>query len=318
MTSGGGTVVGSPLELAGTRSGSKWHRFLRRGTPYLLLLPALVVVAVTVFYPMAWAVSLSTHKYVLYEPKDTPFIGLANFGMVLADRVFWQSIKNTGIWVGLIVSGQLLIGFFAAILLNERFRGRGIVRSLILIPWVTPSILAAFMWRWMYNINYGVINRALVDLGIIPQHIGFLSDANLALYAVIVVIIWAGAPFFALMILAAMQAIPEELYEAATVDGATSLHRLRFITLPLIAPTIAVTSLLRIIWVANYVDILFTMTHGGPGTSSMTLPVYVFIKARSSLDMGYSSAMALILAAILIVIVMIYLSAMKKMEVHLR
>jgi len=282
------------------------------------VLPALLVVAVTVFYPISWAVSLSVHKYVLYEPNDTPFIGLANFRQAFTDPVFWVSIKHTGIWVALIVTGQLLIGFVAALLLNEEFRGRGVVRSLILIPWVTPSILAAFMWRWMYNVNYGVINRALVDLGILSHHVGFLSEANLALYAVIVVIIWAGAPFFALMLLAAMQAVPEELYEAAKVDGATAFHRLRHITVPLIAPTIAVTSLLRIIWVANYVDVLFVMTHGGPGYASMTLPVYVFIKAQSALDMGYSEAMALILAAILMGIVFIYLATLKRLEVSVR
>jgi multiple sugar transport system permease protein len=314
----GKSALRSPFVLTPAGSTLRRQRLVKRSTPYLLLVPALVVVAVTVFYPISWAVSLSVHKYVLYEPKDTPFIGLANFQKVFADPVFWLSIKNTGIWVALIVSGQLLIGFVAAILLNERFKGRGVVRSLILIPWITPSILAAFMWRWMYNVNYGVINRALTDLGIISQHVGFLSEAGLALYAVIVVIIWAGAPFFALMLLAAMQAIPEELYEAATVDGANAFHRLRHITIPLIAPTIAVTSLLRIIWVANYVDILFTMTHGGPGYASMTLPVYVFIKAQSALDMGYSSAMALVLAAILITVVMIYLVAMKRLEVHLR
>jgi multiple sugar transport system permease protein len=301
---------------AGTES--KWQHFRRHSTPYLLLLPALLVVTVTVFYPIMWAVSLSVHKYVLYEPKDTPFIGLANFQQAFADPVFWISIKHTGIWVILIVTGQLLIGFVAAILLNERFRGRGVIRSLILIPWITPSILSAFMWRWMYNVNYGVINRALVDLGILSQHVGFLSEANLALYAVIVVIIWAGAPFFALMLLAAMQAIPEELYEAATVDGASAFRRLRHVTIPLIAPTIAVTSLLRIIWVANYVDILFAMTHGGPGYASLTLPVYVFIKAQSALDMGYSSAMALVLGAVLISIVLIYLSVLKRLEVNIR
>jgi len=304
--------------LAGAGLGSKWYRFRRHSTPYILVVPALLVVAVTVFYPIMWAVSLSVHKYVLYEPKDTPFIGLANFRQAFADPVFWISIKHTGIWVTLIVSGQLLIGFAAAILLNENFRGRGVVRSLILIPWITPSILAAFMWRWMYNVNYGVINRALVDLGILSHHVGFLSQADLALYAVIVVIIWAGAPFFALMLLAAMQAIPEDLYEAARVDGASAFRRLMHVTIPLIAPTIAVTSLLRIIWVANYVDILFVMTHGGPGYASMTLPVYVFIKAQSALDMGYSSAMALILGIILISIVLIYLSALKKLEINTR
>ncbi len=157
-----------------------------------------------------------------------------------------------------------------------------------------------------------------MDVGVIHSHIGFLSEANLAMASVMVVVIWAGSPFFILMLLAAMQAIPEELYEAAKVDGASAFQRLLHVTLPMIAPTIAVTTLLRVIWVANYVDILFVMTNGGPGNASLTLPVYVFIKAQHALDMGYSSAMALILGLILIVIVMIYLSVLRRAEVQVR
>jgi multiple sugar transport system permease protein len=168
----------------------------------------------------------------------------------------------------------------------------------------------------MYNVNYGVINHLLVQFGMVNQPVGFLSDPALALLSIIVVVIWSGTPFFTLMLLAAMQAVPEELYEAARMDGATPVQRVWRITLPLILPTIAVTCLLRIIWVANYVDIPFAMTGGGPGYATMTLPVYVFIKAESALDMGYASAMALILGALLTGLVFLYLRFLRRWEVQ--
>jgi len=312
------SVVYTGVAATVSKPTTNWASLSKRATPYLLVLPALAVVAVTVFYPIAWAVSLSTHQFVLYRPNDTPFVGLGNFERAFADEVFWLSLQQTGIWVVAIVVSQLFLGFFGALALNEPYRGRGLVRAVVLIPWITPSILTALMWRWMYNVNYGVINHTLVGLGLLPRHVGFLSEPDLALFSVIAVVIWSGTPFFTVMLLAAMQAIPDELYEAAKIDGASAVQRVRYVTIPFIAPTIAVTSLLRIIWVANYVDVLFAMTGGGPGYASMTLPVYIFIKAQAALDMGYGSAMALCLAAILIAIVSLYLWMLNRLEVQVR
>jgi len=290
----------------------------RLAVPYLLVLPALGVAGLTVFYPIAWAVSLSTRKFILYQPQDTPFIGLANFAKALADPIFLSSAQHTVVWVVTIVCTQLALGFFGALVLDQEFKGRGLVRAIVLLPWITPSILTALMWRWMYNVNYGVINRGLVQLGVLAHPVGFLSESSLALLSVIVVVIWSGTPFFTLMLLAAMQAVPEDLYEAAKIDGAGAVQRVWLITIPLILPTIAVTSLLRIIWVANYVDVLFAMTGGGPGYASMTLPVYIFVKAEAALDIGYASAMALIMAIMLIAIVAIYLWMLRRFEVQVR
>ncbi len=306
----------SPLVGEGARAWapSTWARLRRRSLPYLLVLPALIVVAITVAFPIGRALSLSLHEYILFRPNDQAFVGLENFRQALADPVFWLSLRHTVISVVVIVGAQLVIGLIGALVLDVSFRGRGLVRALVLVPWVIPSILSALMWRWMFNVNYGVINQALLRFDILPRPVGFLSDPALALASIMVVIVWTGTPFFILMLLAAMQAIPDDLYEASRVDGASAFQIVRYVTLPMIAPIIAVTSLLRIIWVANYVDVPFALTGGGPGTASLTLPVYVLLQAREALDMGFSSAMAILLALILIAVVAVYLWMLRRME----
>lgn len=303
---------------AETASATRRFPYPRHLTPYILVLPAVLAVALTVLYPIGWAISLSTRKYILFEPNDTPFVGVANFLEASGDPVFWRTLKNSGVYVVSVVSLQFLLGLGEALVLNLQFKGRSVLRAVALIPWVTPAVLTGYMWRWMYNVNYGLINRVAVQLGLTDQHIGFLTDPKLALPSVVLVTVWSGAPFFALMLLAAMQAVPEELYEVAKVDGANAVQRFLYVTVPSIASTIAVTTLLRIIWMANYVVVLYTMTGGGPGYASMTLPIYILLKAQSGLNMGYSSAMAIMLSTILMSIVAFYLWVMRKLELQLR
>ena len=204
------------------------------------------------------------------------------------------------------VGFQFVFGFVLALLLKKKFKGRGAVRAVSLIPWVTPGVLIGLMWRWMYDGNYGVINDLLGKIHLLDKNIPFLSQTNTAFPAVIITIIWQGIPFFALMILAGLQGIPEELYEAADVDGATGFQKLFKITIPSIKNTLFVTTLLRVIWVANSVDVIFNMTEGGPAYSSQTLSVYVFNKAQA-LDLGYSSAMAILLTLVLCLVAIPYL-----------
>lgn len=220
--------------------------------------------------------------------------------------MFWRALGKTVIWVVAGVGFQFLFGFILALLLNKKFRGRGVVRAVSLIPWVTPGVLIGLMWRWMYDGNFGVINDLLKKMHLITENIPFLSQTNTAFPSVILTIVWQGIPFFALMILAGLQGIPEELYEAADIDGATRLQKLFRITIPSIKNTIYITALLRIIWVANSVDVIFNMTEGGPAYSSQTLSVYIFNKGNA-LNLGYASAMAILLALVLSVVAIPYL-----------
>ncbi len=274
--------------------------------PYLLVAPALIIILCVVFIPVVNAIGMSFQSYDLRRPLQIGFIGLENYMDALQDDLFWKSLIKTIFWVVFGVGFQFFFGFVLALLLNQSFRGRGFVRAISLIPWVTPGVLIGLMWRWMYDGNFGVINDILNKLHLVDGNIAFLSDINTSFASVIVTIVWQGIPFFALMILAGLQGIPAELYEAADMDGATAVQKLFKITIPSIKNTIFITALLRIIWVANSVDVIFNMTEGGPAYSTQTLSVYIFNEANT-LDMGYASTMAILLALVLCTVAVPYL-----------
>ena len=275
--------------------------------PYLLLAPALIIMMSVVVVPIFNAISMSFQNYNLVKPNKMGWIGLGNYEKLLTkDPLFWSSLGRTVIWVVCGVGFQFLLGFMLALILNKDFRGRGAARAVSLIPWVTPGVLIALMWSWMFDGNYGVINDILLRLRIISDKIAFLARPNTAFPSVIITIVWQGIPFFALMILAGLQGIPADLYEAADIDGATGWKKLFYVTVPSLKNTIFVTTMLRIIWVANSVDVIFNMTGGGPAYATQTLSVYVYNKA-SALDMGYASAMALMLMLVLLLAAVPYL-----------
>ncbi len=290
-------------------------RWKLRATPYLLLAPALFVTFVVVFLPMAEAVVTSLYELVLFRPNASRFIGLSNYVALLNDPVFWTALWQTCIWIGLTVPLQMGLGLVAALLLNKEFAWRGLARALVIIPWALPSVVIALMWRWIYDPNTGVLNDILIHLSIIQTAVPWLADPDRALYAVIATLVWQGFPFFTVMILAGLQGIPRSQYEAASIDGASAWRQFRHITLPGIAPILATAGLLRIIWVANSMDVIFVMTGGGPGYATHTLPLYAFIKARQNLDFGYGTAIAVTFTLLLGLVVAAYIfRSMREVE----
>lgn len=279
----------------------------RRVLPYALLSPAVLVTLAIVFLPMLQATWMSFHDYVLWKPKAFTFTGLSNWYKMAADEVFWTSLKHTAVWIGVTIPAQLLLGLVTALLLNQQFFWRPLARALIIIPWALPSVVIALMWAWIYDPNYGVLNDFLLRMKLITTSIGWLSNPDTALYAVILTLTWQGFPFFTVMILAALQSIPQSYYEAASLDGAGRWKQFWHITLPGISGVLLTAVLLRIIWVANSIDVIFVMTGGGPGYATYTLPLYSFIKARTNLDFGYGSALAVSFTLMLLVLVVIYL-----------
>ena len=286
--------------------------------PYTLLTPALSVTVLIIFFPIVQTAVMSLFNYVIWKPKETRFIGLGNYLQALRDEVFWISLKNTIFWIVGVIALQLLLGFVTAMLLNREFKWRGLARSLILIPWVTPSVITALMWRWMYDGNNGVINDLLVRIGLLNSYFPWLANSSTALPAIMVALMWQGFPFFAIMILAGLQAIPRTLYEAAEVDGATRLQMFGRITLPMLMPILLTSMLLRIIWVANSMDVIFVMTGGGPGYATHTLPLFAFIRAYKGLDFGYASTIAIFLTLLLIAIVAGYVIRVLRSQEALR
>jgi len=275
-------------------------------TPWLLLAPALAAVSFIVLLPVAQTVWLSLHRAILTRPRDRPFIGLDNYAALLADPLFWESLRHSLVWVVATVALQFALGFTAALLLNRSFWWRSAARALIVVPWALPSVIIGLTWSWMLDFNLGVANELLLRSGILSESVAWLARPDTAMPAVILALVWQGFPFFAVTLLAGLQAIPAEQYEAATVDGAGSWRCFIHVTLPGLAGVIATTLLLRMIWVANSLDVILVMTGGGPGTATHTLPLYAFLKAWSGLDFGYGSALAVVLTLLLLGVVIAY------------
>jgi len=282
--------------------------------PYALLTPAVAGAVAIIFIPMLSSFVLSFMNYVLHRPQDHAFVFLDNYRKALSDGVFQLAVRNTFIWIIGVISLQVSLGFVTALFLNRQFAWRGVARALILIPWVTPSVITALMWRFMLDGNTGIINDLLVRVGILQEYVPWLAMSSTALPAVMVALMWQGFPFFAVMILAGLQAIPTELYEVADVDGAKTYQKFFRITLPLVMPVLLTTILLRTIWVANSLDIIFIMTGGGPGYSSYTLPLYSYIRAYRGLDFGYAATIAVYLTILLIALITGYVVKVLKSE----
>ena len=279
----------------------------KRVLPYALLSPAVLVTLAIVFFPMIQAAWMSLHDYILWKPKDFAFVGFKNFIAAFQDEVFWISLQHTVLWIGLTVPAQLLLGLATAMLLNQEFPWRPLARALIIIPWALPSVVIGLMWVWIYDSNYGVLNDFLLRIDLIQQSIPWLANPDTALFAIIVTLTWQGFPFFAVMILAGLQSIPKSYYEAASIDGASKFRQFWHITLPGISGVLVTAVLLRTIWVANSIDVIYVMTGGGPGYATYTLPLYAFIKARTNLDFGYGSSLAVLFTIMLLGVVIVYM-----------
>lgn len=262
--------------------------------------------AVLVLLPVLNTLWLSLHQVILFRPRSRPFVGLENYAKALADPVFWEALRHSLVWVVCAVGLQFSLGFTAALLLNRSFAWRGLARALIVVPWALPSVIIGLIWTWILDFNLGVANHIAVRLGLLSASVPWLAQAGTAMASVILAVVWQGIPFFAVTLLAGLQAIPAELYEVASIDGAGAWRQFRHVTLPGLASVIATTLLLRMIWVANSLDLILVMTGGGPGTATQTLPLHAFLTAWSGGNYGQGSALAVMLTLLLLGVVVTY------------
>lgn len=283
----------------------------KRGTkkriePYVYILPAVLLVVIFIGIPILFGIRTSFYHYKLNDIK-TYFNGLENYRNILTDDVFYISLKNSFWWVALSLFFQVIFGVSLALCLNKPFKGRGLYQAIVLAPWAVSGFLIGLIWKWLFNGQYGLVNDTLMKLNIIKEPVAFLAQESTALLSTIIANIWYGIPFFAIMTLAALQSVPGELYEAADIDGAGHVKKFFNVTLPYIKPTLLVTILLRVIWIFNFADIIYTMTNGGPANSSEILATHVISKAYTSLDFGQASAVGVIFMVILLVYVGFYI-----------
>ena len=296
-----------------------WPQWRRRLTPYALLLPAFAVLGAITFFPVVRAILLSFENYDLRSPADNGFAGLDNYAALFTtDRVFSQAAGLSLQWVVANIVCQVLIGAAFALILNEDFPGRSVVRGLILVPWVMSSAVTGVMWRFMFDSQFGIINTVLVGLHVLPAPVPFLATPEYALWAIIVASVWYGVPFFTIMLLAGLQGISEDYYEAASVDGAGVFQRFWWITLPLWRPMIFIVVLLRTIWLSQSAELIFIMSGGGPVHFSTTLPVYGYVTSILRQDFGYAAAIAVSLAVVMMFVAFLYLRLARRLDIAIR
>lgn len=279
--------------------------------PWLYLLPVLVILIIMFGYPLIDSFILAFQNYKLTAPNDIHFIGFDNFKKLLTNAETGMILKNSLIYVIVSVLGQLILGLTLALALNKPFKGRGFYQSIVFLPWAFSGFVVGLIFRWSFNGEYGIVNVLMKELGWIEEKIAWLSTPGLSLLVVIIAMIWIGIPFFAIMILAALQSIPADVYEAARVDGCGTIGIFFKITLPFIKPTLVTTTLLRTIWIFNSFDLIVVITGGGPANTSQTLPAYMYSQAFSSYDFGYAAALGVVLMIILSLYAVVFLKITK-------
>lgn len=301
---------GEHQRKAGAPSGQRRRIFTRKDgwTIFLFMLPALLFVGVFTYYPMISGSQMAFRKWKLSNLTETPWVWFDNFKAVFENPSFGTIAWNTVVWVVVSLVFQFLIGFAIALWLRKKFRFRGLYQALIFFPWAISGFLIGIMFRWMFNGEFGVVNDLLMKFGLIEKNIAWLSNPDTAMAAILIANIWYGVTFFAIMLLAALQSVPEELYEAAALDGAGKVRTLFSVTIPYISATIALTVLLRVIWIFNFPDLIWAMTNGGPADQTHIFTTWM-IQTTQKGDYGTASAMGLIVVAFLLLFAVFYLMA---------
>jgi len=277
----------------------------------LLAAPAILTILVIAVIPLAGTIWDSLFRLSLrFENAPRPFVGLDNYVSVLSDDAWYNALSVTGMVTVVSVAVELVLGMIIALLIDRSFRGRGVVRASVLVPWALTTVVSAKMWAWIYDGRYGVANDILMRLHIIDGPIIFLVRPEVTIWAMIVAEIWKTTPFMALLLLAGLQLIPQELYEAASLDGASRWQAFWRVTLPILRPTILVALLFRTIDAVRMFDLPRVLTNGGPGKSTETVVLYTYNTMFTSLNFGYGSTLAVMTFLIVMFISFIYIKVL--------
>ncbi len=277
---------------------------------WVFMAPTLVLLAAVGFWPLVQTVYLSFTETFTGSPEPPAWVGLANYTELLGERQFWRAMRNTVVFTVVSVSLEFVLGLCFALLVHTHFKGRGLMRAAMLIPWALPTVVAARMWGWMFNDVFGVVNDLLVGkLGILPEPVAWTATPGFAMASVILVDVWKTTPFVALLLLAGLQLISGELYEAAEVDGASAWQRFLTITLPLLKPAILVALIFRTLDALRVFDVIWVMTRGQAGTESAATYTY-----RSLIEynrLGYGSALSVAIFFLIALFVIFYVYALR-------
>jgi multiple sugar transport system permease protein len=303
--------MGLAEQYTGQASESRYEQtvaYLQRNyRAYLLIAPAALFLLLVVGYPI-----LETFRLSLYQAPETAttetYVGFQNYIQIFNSDIFYQLLWQTARWVVLGVALKTLLGLLIAVHLNSDIRGRKFFRTAFLIPWGIPYAISAVVFRWFEHPQYGYLNAILLKFGVIEEGIGILANPDIAWLGVVVADVWIGTPFMVIIFLAGLQSIPEQLYEAAAVDGAEKWHQFRYITIPQLKSVILIATLVSTIWTFVSFDVIWTMTGGGPINTTATLVIWIYETAFAEGNLGLGAAYSVIGFLLLALFAVLYIS----------
>ncbi|QDZ41295.1 sugar ABC transporter permease [Euhalothece natronophila Z-M001] len=285
-------------------------------TGWLISLPAIVLILLVFAYPIGQAFWLSLFAENLGTQLEPVFNGLDNYARMFGDGRFWNSIGNTSIFTVISLFFELVLGILVALVLDQQFRGRGIVRTIGILPWALPTAVMGLAWEWIFNDQYGVANDILRAIGVGDYEVNWLGEPGLAMVALIVADVWKTTPFIAVIVLAGLQAISQDLYEAHSIDGANPFQNFFKITLPLITPQIIIALLFRFAEAFGIFELVFVMTGGGPAGSTEMVSIYIYQTVMRYLDFGYGASLIVVTFLILLIVVALVGWLLSRMQVN--
>ena len=278
----------------------------------VLLLPTVVLLLLFIAYPFAKGVELSVTDAKVGVPGS--FVGLRNFAALASDTIFRTAVWNTFVYTGVTTVFKLALGLWLALLLNRHFRGKAVTRAFVLLPFIIPTVLSTFAWKWMFDPTFSVINWLLFHLGMITGRINWLGDPDLAIISVMVVNVWRGVPFYAISLLAGLQTISPELHEAAAIDGARAWNRFRYVTWPLLLPVTMVVVLFSVIQTFADFQLVYVLTGGGPANHTHLFATYAYQIGVGTGLLSEGAAVSLAIFPVLLLVVIIQLVYIRRVE----
>jgi multiple sugar transport system permease protein len=258
---------------------------------WLMMAPPLLFLAALVGYPFCYGILLSLQDRPVAHPGT--FVGLKNFATNIADPIFWRVAVNTFVYTGVATLLKMVGGLGLAVAMNQHFRMKNLVRALLLLPFIVPTVLSTVAWMWMLDPAFSVVNRLLIGLGVPRPGPSWLGNPVLAMFSIIMINTWRGLPFYGITLLAGLQTVPPELYEAATIDGASGWQRFRYVTLPLLQPIILIVTLFSVIFTFADFQLVYVLTHGGPQNATQLFATYAFDIAMGAGQLGLGASVAL-------------------------
>jgi multiple sugar transport system permease protein len=282
----------------------------------LLILPSAFVIGFVIIYPLLNGLILSLKSYNIIEPDSIKFIFFKNYEFLFIDKIFWESFKNTIVFIFFSILGGFTIGLSLALVLNQKIVFQRFFRGIALTPWVVPGVIVSLLFFYMFNGEVGIINYVLKKMHLISEFIPWFGKQGYAMFAVIFANIWNQFPFYMLMFLAALQAIPEDINEAAVIDGTNVLQKFFYITLPYLKNVMLITTTLMVIWNFNNFDIIWGTTQGGPVNATTTFAIYSYRMAFRNFELGYASTIGVIWLIMLLIFSFFYIKNMERKSIE--